>query len=92
MTVDLPEDLARRLAAEALRRGVTPEEVAVEAIAAQLPQDVGDPAAEAGSERPPRQRFGFIGLGNSGPRGGDVGRRHDEVLREHFADKTARDV
>ena len=127
MTVNLPDEVARRLAAEAARRGVTPEQVAVEAIDAQLPPEapqrspkrrlsfigIGasksgrraadtdemlaegfgrDERPEPGRERPARERFGFIGLGDSGPGGGDIGRRHDEILREHFAHKTARDV
>jgi len=66
-----------------------PEQVAVEAIAAQLSRE-GQPAGEG--EQAARQRFPFIGMGDSGPGGGDIGRRHDEILREHFADKTARDV
>jgi hypothetical protein len=89
MTVDLPDELARRVAAEAARRGVSPEQVAVEAIAAQLSRE-GQRAGEG--EQAARQRFPFIGMGDSGPGGGDIGRRHDEILREHFADKTARDV
>lgn len=92
MTVDLPDNLARRLAAEAARRGVSPEQVAVEAIAAQLSQEAGQRSAEASSEQSARQRFAFIGMGDSGPDGGDVGRCHEEILREHFANKTARDV
>jgi hypothetical protein len=90
MTVDLPDELARRVAAEAARRGVSPEQVAVEAIAAQLSQEAGQPSGEG--EQPARQRFPFIGMGDSGPGGGDIGQRHDEILREHFANKTARDV
>lgn len=94
MTVDLPDELARRLAAEAARRGVSPEQVAVEAIAAQLSQEgaADQRPAEADSGERARHRFGFIGMGDSGPGGGDIGRRHDEILREQFADKTARDV
>jgi len=89
MTVNLPDDVARRLAAEAARRGITPEQVALEAIEAQFPAEGTERPARP---QPGRERFGFIGLGDSGPGGGDIGRRHDEILREHFATKTARDV
>jgi hypothetical protein len=107
MTVPLPDDVARRLAAEAERRGVSPEQVAVEAIEAQLPPEApegpekrrlsfagigasGDTAS--GHPEPARGRFRFIGMGHSGAAGGDIGRRHEEIIREHFANKTARDV
>lgn len=74
MTVNVPDDLAGRLATEAARRGVTPEELAAEAIEAHLP-------------KPPS----FIGIGASGTTE-PIGRRHREIIREAFADKTARDV
>ena len=51
MTVNVPDDLAGRLAAEAAERGVTPEALAVEAIEARFP---------------PKRRPGFIGIGRSG--------------------------
>ncbi len=41
---------------------------------------------------PPRRRVGFVSLGSSGEHGGDIARRRREIIREHFADKTARDV
>lgn len=89
MSVDLPDELARRVAAEAARRGVSPEQVAVDAIAAQLGQGPVRRPPETGSSQPTRRRFAFIGMGDSGPGGGDIGRRHDEILREDFASKTA---
>jgi len=52
LTVNLPEDLAARLAAEANRRGITVDEVLAEMVAARLPAE--DPL-EA-----------FIGCGASG--------------------------
>lgn len=51
LVVHLPEDLARRVEAVAAQRHLSPEQVAVEAIEAQLPG---------------RPRLGFIGLGHSG--------------------------
>jgi len=86
MTVNLPDDLGGRLAAEATRRGTSVDALVAELVAAQLP---GDTAGET-DERPPR-RLSFIGIGASG--GGDnVAERHQEIIREHFADKTAGDV
>ena len=52
LIVNLPEDLAARLAAEATRRGITVDEVLTEMLAARLPAE--DPL-EA-----------FIGCGASG--------------------------
>jgi len=51
LVVRPPEDLARRVVAVAAQRHESPEEVAVEAIEAQLPA---------------RRRLSFIGLGDSG--------------------------
>ncbi len=51
LVVHLPDDLARRVEAVAAQRHLSPEQVAVEAIEAQLPA---------------RRRLGFIGLGHSG--------------------------
>lgn len=80
MTVHLNEELTRRVEAVAAERGVSAEQVALEAIE----ESVGTvPAA--------RQAPSFIGIGASGRRE-PTGRRHREIIREHFADKTARDV
>ena len=76
LVVHLPEELARRLEAAAAERGVSPEQVAVEAIEARLPA---------------RRRLSFIGIGHSGGTE-SVAERHREIIREHFADKTASDV
>jgi hypothetical protein len=83
VTVNLPEELLARLTAEAARRGVSVDQVAIEVLAAGLPE-AAPPSA--------LRRFAFIGMGASGAGGGDVGRRHDEILREEFVSKTARDV
>ncbi|MGH9165735.1 MAG: hypothetical protein ACRDZW_09515 [Acidimicrobiales bacterium] len=77
LVVHLPEALARRVEAVAAARDQSPEQVALDAIEAQLPA---------------RRRLSFSGVGSSGPGGGDIARRHREVMAEHFADKTARDV
>lgn len=80
--VHLPDDLAARLQAAADARGVSVEEVAVEAIKARFPL----PRSAGG------KRFPFVGMGDSGPNGGDIGRRHRQVIGETNATKTARDV
>ncbi len=55
----------------------------LEAIEAQLPPEA--------AERPVRRRLSFIGMGASGG-GENVAERHEEIIREHFAHKTAGDV
>ena len=84
MTVNLPDDVARRLAAEAERRGQEVDQVAAELLAATLP--VGE-----GAEPPSERRLSFIGIGASG--GSErVADCHEEIIREHFSTKTAGDV
>jgi predicted transcriptional regulator len=51
LTLQLPEELARRVEALAAQRGLSPEQVALEAIQAQVP---------------PRRRLSFSGIGSSG--------------------------
>ena len=75
LTLQLPDELARRIEALAAARGQSPEQVALDAIEAQVA---------------PRRRLSFSGIGASG--GGDIARRHRELLAEHFAGKTAKDV
>lgn len=77
LTVRIPDELARRLAEVAEARHKAPEQVAIEAIEAQLPA---------------RRKLSFSAIGSSGARGGDIGRRHREVLAESLADKSARDI
>jgi hypothetical protein len=47
VTLHVPEDLASRLGAEASRRGITVEELAVEALAARFPGEATDLGREA---------------------------------------------
>jgi plasmid stability protein len=83
MTVNVPDDLAARLAAEAERRGASVDEVAAELLTAGLPAD--------SNPRPARRHLSFAGIGASG--GGEaVGRNHEAILRQAFAGKTARDA
>jgi hypothetical protein len=82
VTVNLPDDAARRLAAEAARRGITVDELLTE-WAARLP-------APADTERSrstpaPESRFSFIGMGRSGR--GDLSGRVKELRREVAAEK-----
>jgi hypothetical protein len=56
LTIDVPDPVAERLASEAARRGVSPAEVAVEALESVYgAPESGDDALEA-----------FIGCGSSG--------------------------
>jgi hypothetical protein len=59
---------------------VSAEQVAVEAIKERL-----------GIDGPRQQVPSFIGIGASGT-AEPIGGRHREIIRQHFADKTARDV
>jgi DNA-binding MurR/RpiR family transcriptional regulator len=77
LTVRLPEELARRVAEIAAQRHQSPEQVALEAIEAQVPAS---------------RRLSFSGIGSSGSVGGDMARRHREIVAEDFSQKTARDV
>ena len=80
LIVHLPEELSRRVEAVAAERGLTAEQVAVEAIEDRI-----------GAREAPRRAPSFIGIGASGTNE-PIGRRHREIIREQFADKTARDV
>ena len=83
MTVNLPDDAARRLAAEAGRRGITVDELVAE-LAARLPA-VESAGAEAEPTVPVRRRLSFIGLGRSGQ--GGMSERVKELRREVAAEK-----
>lgn len=77
LTVRVPEELARRVTEVAEARHQAPEQVALEAIEAQLTV---------------RRHLSFSAVGSSGSLGGDVARRHREVLAESLASKSARDI
>lgn len=78
VTFELSEETLSRLRAEAVRRGVSIDEVIAE-LAAQLPA--------AGTVRRPR----FAGVGGSGTSEA-IGRRHREIVSEEHSDKKASDV
>ena len=77
ITIEVPDEVAERMNAAAAARGVATEQL------------VGEVAAE---QFPPRRKLGFIGIGSSGEGGGDIARRHREIIGERFAGKTARDA
>ena len=77
VTVEISDDVATRLKAEAVRRGITTEELLVD-LTAELP----NPDA-------PASPFSFAGIGRSGYR--DLGRRHRELRTQEIADLSARD-
>jgi len=73
MTVSLPQALAAVLAAEAARRGQTPDQVAAELLAERLPHA----APDAG----PR-RLSFTGVLHSGEP--DLAEQAEQALAERF--------
>ena len=81
LRVVLPDDIAERLTERARERHTTAEELAGEAVRSFV-----GPIEPVGGHR-----LSFIGVGRSGGRE-SVAERHDEVIREHFADKSASDV
>jgi hypothetical protein len=72
LTVHLPGELAAALEAEAARHGQTPDQVAADLLAAQLPR----PA------KPVRRRLTFAGVGSSSS--GHSAADADELLAEGF--------
>jgi hypothetical protein len=81
--MNLPDDVAQPLAAEAERRGFTVDEIVTELIVARFPSE--------DSERPSPRRLSFIGLGASGG-GENLSEGHREIIRQYFADKSASEV
>ena len=76
LTVELPEELAERLTAEAARGGTSVGELVVSLLAGRLA--IEDPLEE------------FIGSGSSGR--GDLGRQHREIRAERTKGIAARDL
>ncbi len=72
LTVELPDDVMRRLEAEAARRGITLDQVIVE-LAAVLPPEPG---------LLPRRKLAFVGIGSSAS--GRAARDADSMLAEGF--------
>jgi hypothetical protein len=70
LTLDLPDETVRRLAAEAERRGAPLADVIAD-LAAQLPP----------AEGPARRRLAFVGVGASGT---GVTPRMDDLLADGF--------
>ncbi|MCA1844402.1 MAG: hypothetical protein LC792_14675 [Actinobacteria bacterium] len=77
MTIQVPDDVARRLAAEAARRGHDVGHLATELLAATLP--VGSPEV---LERPAKRRLEFVGMGAS--TSGRTAAEAEEMLAEGF--------
>jgi hypothetical protein len=79
-TIEVDDEVAERVSSAAAERGVAPEQVAAELV------------SSGSLSAPGRRRFAFAGMGDSGPTGGDIGRRHREVIAQSVASKSARDV
>ncbi|MGH9021572.1 MAG: ribbon-helix-helix protein, CopG family [Acidimicrobiia bacterium] len=73
MTVHLPDEIARRLAAEAARQGRSVDELLAELVAAQLPEE---------SPRASRRQLAFAGIGAS--TSGRSAAEAKEMLAEGF--------
>lgn len=82
LRVVVPDEIAERLAARARENHLTPEQLAGEALRSYL-----GTAGGSGSGR----RLSFIGIGRSGGREA-ISERHDEIIREHFANKGSDEV
>lgn len=67
--IELPDDVAARVAKVARERGVSPDQVAAEVLQAHLPTE-------------PQRPFTFIGLGHSGRH--DLSERAKEIRRAEF--------
>ena len=70
ITLELPETVYRSLAEKASKKGKVIEEIALEKLAVQSPEDIPDPLDE------------FIGAFSSGI--GDVGANHDRYIGENL--------
>jgi hypothetical protein len=79
LRVTVPDEIAERLASEAAERGTSTEDVAAEVLELHAPRRSGS------------HRLGFVGIGRSGS-GDSPAERHEEIIRDHFANKTAADV
>ena len=77
VAVNLPDDLAVRLAAAAERRGIGVDEIAAEIVDAGLPRDPAQPDGPGA-----RRRLAFSGVGASTDSLGAA--RADDMLAEGF--------
>jgi len=69
MRVELPDDVAARVAELARMRGVSPDQVAAEVLGAHLP-------------RPVKRPFTFVGIGHSGRH--DLSERAKRIRQAEF--------
>jgi hypothetical protein len=81
LTVVLSNEVAERLAERAMKEHTTPEQLASDAVKSYV----------GAAARPNGHRLSFIGIGRSGSRE-SIAEHHEEIIREHFTDKTAKDV
>jgi len=81
LRVVVPDEIAERLVERAEREHSTPEQLASEAVRSYV-----GPAPKSGG-----RRLSFVGIGHSGT-SESIAERHEEIIREFFSDKTARDV
>lgn len=77
ITIEVPDDVAARVADAAARQGVAAAALASQVVVESLPA---------------RRKLGFVGIGSSGDLDGEVARRHKEIIADEFATKSASDV
>lgn len=78
ITIEVPDDIAQRVADAAAQQGLAPEQLAGQVVTDSFT---------------PRRKLSFIGIGQSGQRDAEaIAERHKKVRREHFSDQTAADV
>lgn len=77
ITIEVPDDVAERVAEAAAREGVALEDLVGQAVVESFP---------------PRPGLSIIGIGASGQTGASLAEGHKALRRAHFAGKTARDV
>ncbi len=79
-SIHLPDELADRLAVEAVRRGISVDTLAAETLAAAFDQP--DQSDQSVTSSGPRRRLAFVAIGASGQTRG--GAEADELLAEGF--------
>jgi hypothetical protein len=92
ISLHLPAEQEAQVASLAAARGVSAEQVVAELVSAGLASPSQPPVDTERAAHRPRRTLSFAGVGSSGPAGGNIARRHRELLAADLAGKTARDA